>query len=152
MKLKNRISLDYDDVTTMCKHLVYHLETRHVDLIVGVKRGGVVPALHLSHALEKPMEVITWQTRDNDVQEHNQTIKDAILAGKNVVFVDDINDSGLTVRQLRNAYGWDICENPDNVLFATLVEKTTSEETVNVAALRIDDPRWVCFPWEKQST
>jgi len=150
MKLKNRITLDYDDVLTMAKHLAYHLETRHVDLIVGIKRGGVVPALHLSHELEKPMEVITWQTRDGDKQEHNQAIKQAVLEGKHVVFVDDINDTGTSADQIIAAYGYDICENP-NITFATLIEKVTSTRRVDVCALRIDDPRWVIFPWEKQS-
>ena len=148
MKLKNRITMDYDDVITMAKHLAYHLETRHIDMVVGIKRGGVVPALHVSHELEKPMEVITWQTRDGSTQEINESIKQAILAGKHVAFVDDINDTGLTVQQLRSAYGYDICENP-NITFATLVEKVSSRERVEVAALRIDDPRWIVFPWEK---
>ena len=148
MKLKNRITMDYDDVITMAKHLAYHLETRHIDMVVGIKRGGVVPALHVSHELEKPMEVITWQTRDGSTQEINESIKQAILDGKHVAFVDDINDTGLTVQQLRSAYGYDICENP-NITFATLVEKVSSRERVEVAALRIDDPRWIVFPWEK---
>lgn len=151
MKLKNRIVLDYDDVLTMCKHLAYHLETRHVDLIVGIKRGGVVPALHLSHALEKPMEVITWQTRDNDIKEHNEVIKQAVLEGKHVVFVDDINDTGMSAGQIITAYGYDVVENP-NITFAVMVEKVSSSRVVDVSALRIDDPRWVIFPWEKQST
>ena len=150
MKLKNRITLDYDDILTMVKHLAYHLETRHVDLIVGIKRGGIVPALHLSHELERPMEVITWQTRDGQCQEHNKEIKDSILDGKHVVFVDDINDTGTTVEQLRTAYGYDICENP-NITFATLVEKVDSRTRVDVTALRLDDPRWVVMPWEKVS-
>lgn len=144
MKLKNRIILNYEDVLTMCHHLAYNLVTRKPDLIVGVKRGGVVPALHLSHELDKPMEVITWQTRDVQVQEHNQVIKDAISDGKTVVFVDDINDTGTTIKQLRDAYG-----DHKNVLFATLVEKVASAQYTDVTALRIDDPRWVVFPWEK---
>lgn len=142
--------MDYDDVITMAKHLAYHLETRHIDMVVGIKRGGVVPALHVSHELEKPMEVITWQTRDGSTQEINESIKQAILDGKHIAFVDDINDTGLTVQQLRSAYGYDICENP-NITFATLVEKVSSRERVDVAALRIDDPRWLVFPWEKHS-
>ena len=93
------------------------------------------------------MEVITWQTRDGSTQEINESIKQAILDGKHVAFVDDINDTGLTVQQLRSAYGYDICENP-NITFATLVEKVSSRERVDVAALRIDDPRWIVWPWE----
>lgn len=145
MKLKNRIILDYDDVLTMCKHLTYNLETKHVDLVVGIKRGGLVPALHLSHDLERPLEVITWQTRDVNEQEVNNYVFEQIVNGKTVVFVDDINDTGRTINELRKAYETD----GKNVLFATLLEKVDSTATTDVTALRIDDPRWLVMPWEK---
>lgn len=144
---KDKIHLSYDDVETMCGDLARRVRG---DLIVGIKRGGVVPALHLSHALDLPMEVITWQTRDGVTQEaDNQIVKDAVLAGKTVVFVDDINDSGRTMYEVIHAYGWSICENPD-VVFASLVEKTSTKERSHVTSLSINDLKWVVFPWEEQ--
>lgn len=146
MKMDKRaIHLSYDDVHMMCDDLARRIRC---DLIVGIKRGGVVPALHLSHALQLPMEVISWQTRDGVAQDaDNQVVKDAVLAGKTVVFVDDINDSGRTMNEVIHAYGWSICENPD-VVFASLVEKSFTKEHSHIASLRIEDDRWIIFPWE----
>ena len=33
------------------------------DVIVAVARGGCVPGVYLSHLLNKPLEIITWQLR-----------------------------------------------------------------------------------------
>lgn len=143
----NKIYLSYDDVETMCDDLAQRIRC---DLVVGIKRGGVVPALHLSHSLGVPMEVVTWQTRDGVTQEaDNQVVKDAVLAGKTVVFVDDINDSGLTMSEVIHAYGWSICENPD-IMFASLVEKTSTKERSHITSMRIDTSNWITFPWENQ--
>lgn len=146
MKLGNSIDFCYRDVAAMCDDLARRIRA---DLVVGITRGGLVPAVHLSHALGLPMEVINWQTRDGETQQaDNQVVIDAVLAGKTVVFVDDINDSGRTMHEVIHAYGWNICENPD-VVFAALVEKSSSRERSHFCSLKIDDDRWVTFPWER---
>ena len=53
MKLKSRIYFNNDDVLTMCYNLEYEAAKVNPDLIVGIKRGGLVPAVHLSHALAR---------------------------------------------------------------------------------------------------
>lgn len=145
--LSGRWLLSWDDIDSMLEKIEYDLRNFEVDLVVGVARGGVVPALSLSHGLEVPMEVIKWQTRDGSVQEHNEVVKQAILDGKNVVFVDDINDSGKTLNQLIHAYGYDLVENP-NFMSAVLVEKVMSKERALVTGLRVDTHDWIIFPWE----
>ena len=147
MKIKNRIYFSYDDILTMCHDLAFQLETQKIDLVVGIKRGGVVPALHLSHELEKPMEVITWQTRDREEQEHNELIKEMIREGKRVAFVDDINDSGRTLQEVTDAYGSD--EGNDNIYTATLIEKVDSETKADFSSLQLGNEKWIVFPWEK---
>lgn len=145
MKIKSRIYFDYDDIMTMCHDLTFQLETQKVDLVVGIKRGGVVPALHLSHELEKPMEVITWQTRDVQEQCHNEIILEKIRDGARVVFVDDINDSGRTLREVMDFYA----EHPENVFFATLIEKTNTAHPSDFSSLKLGNEKWIVFPWEK---
>ena len=150
MKFKNKIYLTYDvDVLSMVKQLEYDVSKWRPDLVVGIKRGGVVPALHLSHSLDRPMEVITWQTRDGEETEVNDVIMDQIISGKTVVFVDDINDSGRTLSEVVKAYSrW--ADNPaKQIKTAVLVEKPNVNFIADSKALRIDDPRWIVFPWEK---
>ena len=144
MKLKSRIYFDNDDVLTMCYNLEYEAAKVNPDLIVGIKRGGLVPAVHLSHALARPMEVLTWQTRDDHRQDHNQMIQKILDEGGKVLFIDDINDTGKTIKTISEHYN-----NPSQCYFMTLVEKVSSDVKVNETALRFDDNRWVVWPWEK---
>lgn len=145
MKFKNKIYLDYSDVLSMCHNLEDIASKLKPDLIVGIVRGGLLPALHLSHALERPMETVTWQTRDETRQQFNGIVDNYIMSDNVVLFVDDINDTGRTFKDLAKAYK---TNTKKNVHFISLVEKTASDFH-GTAALTLDDPRWIVFPWEK---
>ena len=145
MKFKNKIYLDYSDVLSMCHNLEDKAFKLKPDLIVGVVRGGLVPALHLSHALERPMETVTWQTRDKNYQQFNERVDIQIRNNDVVIFVDDINDTGRTFKDLTKAYN---TNSRPNVHFLSLVEKTASDFH-GTASLTLDDKRWIVFPWEK---
>lgn len=150
MKFKEKIYLGYDDVLSMCKNLEYEVSKIKPDLIVGIARGGLLPALHLSHALDVPMECMHWSTRDSGMQTFSGIIEEELNDQRTVVFVDDINDSGLTMNQIVDQYTY----NPNfdtrpHMKFVSLVEKVGSTFETDACSLRIDDPRWIVFPWEK---
>lgn len=144
MKFDSKIHLTYEDVRSMCKYLEDEIARFKPDIIVGIIRGGLLPALHFSHALDRPLVTIQWQTRDGSKRTVDPQLVEMIQSGRHVVFVDDINDSGATFTQLNEAYG-----NHSNVFFVSLVEKVSSSYKSNVSALRIDDSRWLVYPWEK---
>jgi uncharacterized protein len=146
MKFGNKIHLEYNDVISMCNNLEHHVSKFKPDYIVGIVRGGLLPALHLSHAVDRPLITIKWSTRDNKSTELSTQLQDLIYAGKRVVFVDDINDTGTTFTQIKESY--QISEH-DEVMFASLVSKSNSLFQVDAAALTILDDRWIIFPWEK---
>ena len=144
MKFKNKIYLDYDDINSMNMNLVNIVSKFKPDLIVGITRGGLLPALHLSHHLDRPLKTIVWQTRDNSSCEINTDLQEMINKGTRTVFVDDINDTGRTFTEINTAYHGD----SSNVMFTSLVQKTDTSFSAN-AALTIDDERWIIYPWEK---
>ena len=128
----------------MCHNITYDVSKLKPDMIVGITRGGLLPALHLSHHLERPMMTIRWQTRDATMCEYDTVLQSIIDAQKTVVFVDDINDTGRTFSEISNKYH---CARP-NVHFISLVMKTETKYPAT-AALRLQDERWIVFPWEK---
>jgi len=121
------------------------------DFIIGIGRGGLVPAVYLSHRLDVPMLSIDQSSRLPD-------FADALLgkvaaktvAGTKLLVVDDINDSGATIatiRELLAANGGDAA----NLRFAVLLDNVRSSARVDYRARTIDrhdDKRWFVFPWE----
>lgn len=144
MKFKNKIYLDYDDVESMNMNLVHDVSKFKPDVIVGITRGGLLPALHLSHHLDRPLQTIIWQTRDINKCEHDKKLQNLIDTGSRVVFVDDINDTGRTFSEISKAYHGA----RSNVMFVSLVQKLETTHPAT-AALTLSDDRWIVFPWEK---
>jgi len=141
MKFKAKIYFEYDDILSMCQNLEHDVSKMRPDLIVGVTRGGLLPAVHLSHALDIPMITIQWQTRDDTKREINEEVMQALAEKKTVVFVDDINDSGKTFKEIKKAY--------QGGKYVALAERHGTVFKSDARSLRLDDQRWIVFPWEK---
>lgn len=121
------------------------------DFLIGIGRGGLTPAVFLSHAIEIPMLSV-------DVSAAVPAFADDLLAklaqrtrfGERLLFVDDINDSGATIRALRAGLAAAGAET-DHVRFATLLDNVRSIERVEYGFRSIDratDKDWFVFPWE----
>jgi hypoxanthine phosphoribosyltransferase len=119
--------------------------------LIGIGRGGLVPAVFLSHATGRPMLSV-------DVSSQVPDFCDAVLVrlaartlgGERLLFVDDINDSGRTIAQLRRALA-DAGAMPGSIRFATLLDNLGSAERVDYCARDIDravTKDWFIFPWE----
>ena len=155
------------------------------DYIVGITRGGLPLALLLSQRLGVRMETLKVSLR-NDSELGNETncwmsedafgyvfqadqddvfgkVKSDPALKKNILVVDDINDTGATFAWIKQ--DWQSSCMPDNpnwdtiwggnVRFAVMTENLSSEfglisyywDTVNKA----DDDVWLVYPWEKEA-
>jgi uncharacterized protein len=114
----------------------------HPDFIVGIGRGGLVPAVFLSHATglalptfgDELLEKLAAKTR----------------TGTRLLIVDDINDSGRTLAYLRCKF-LEAEGVADNLRIAVLIDNIRSIESVDYRARTIDreqEKRWFVFPWE----
>jgi hypoxanthine phosphoribosyltransferase len=120
------------------------------DYIVGVKRGGLIPAVKLSHIFNKPLIMMSCQLRDSDDKEVRLYEVEEISNDKKVLIVDDICDSGITMSQIILKFysnGFNI----DNIKTSSLIYNTSQKFVVDYYAKDIDrshDERWIIFPWE----
>ena len=82
---ENKISVSWWDIQDLIKDLAEKIpfEVPLADSIYGIPRGGLIPAVMLSHATELPLV---------------QTI------GKNTLVVDDMTDSGVTMDKMPGLY------------------------------------------------
>jgi len=130
------------------------------DYIVGITRGGAPAAIMLSHYFDCKMYGLDVSLRDGGSPESNLWMADDATAGKKILIVDDINDSGATINWIIN--DWESSNTSlngqqcwgHNVRFAVLVDNEASKssvvpsycaETVN----KFEDPTWLVFPYEE---
>ena len=132
------------------------------DYVVGLTRGGLVPANLISQYLEIPMETLKVSLRDDNSQpENNLWMSEDAFEQKRILIVDDINDSGATLNWIKE--DWQSSNLPNNpkwqeiwgntVRVATLVdnESSASELTVSYSAVglnKAEEDCWIVFPWE----
>ena len=133
------------------------------DYVVGLTRGGLVPANLISQYLEIPMETLKVSLRDDSISpESNLWMAEDAYDGKNILIVDDINDSGATLNWIKQDWMSGFLPEHErwngvwggNVRIATLVdnEASASELTVSYSAVglnKADEDVWICFPWEE---
>ena len=119
--------------------------------LIGIGRGGLVPATFLSHACGLPMLSVDYSSK---VEEFAGAALAKLAArtrdGDRLLFVDDINDTGGTISRLRSI----LAEQGavvGSVRFATLIDNSRSAERVEYHAEVIDravTKDWFVFPWE----
>jgi xanthine phosphoribosyltransferase len=141
------------------------------DYIVGLTRGGLIPAVYMSHMLDIPMHTLKVSLRDNVDTEHNcwmaedafgKTAPVDFTVYSNILIIDDINDTGSTLDWIIQDWQ-DSClpNNPrwndvwgNNVRFAVLFDNLSSEfsRKVDYSAVEInkaEEDVWIVYPWEK---
>jgi xanthine phosphoribosyltransferase len=130
------------------------------DYIVGLGRGGLVPAVMLSHYTGVPMQTLDVSLRDGGSKVSNCGMSEDAYEGTNILIVDDINDEGNTLQWIRDDWRstcmpnnpkWDTVWGY-NVRVAVMINNCASNFTeVNYVGREInknENNEWCVFPWE----
>ena len=165
----------WTDVENMCVNIVNQMYKDHwrPDYIVGITRGGNVPATIISNMTGIRCEALKVSLRDDDSQSESNTWMAEDALGyphsdtndnkKKILIVDDINDTGETLlwiqKDWRTAHypGDDRWDNiwGDNVRVAVIHNNTPSNfSNVTYVASTInktENPVWIVYPWEKSN-
>lgn len=97
-----KIYYSFNDYTNDIRTLYRECNLRGwtFDCVVGVPRGGTIPAVQLSHMLKTKFAAVGISTRDNAAPQINVNeiinFVDKINQGQRFLFIDDILDSGKT--------------------------------------------------------
>ena len=146
------------------------------DYVVGLTRGGLVPANLISQYLGCRMETLKVSLRVGEQQETNCWMAEDAFGyadnnnegtttdpyfRKNILIVDDINDTGATLNWIRQDWMsscfatspvWDSIWG-HNVRVACLYDNESSQSELDVqySAVTINksaEDAWIVFPWE----
>ena len=139
------------------------------DYIVGITRGGLIPANLLSQYTGIKMHTLNVSLRDGNESESNCWMsedafgynrEDGVPAAKNILIVDDINDEGNTIAWIKQDWQSSCLPNDarwehvwgQNVRIATLTNNLSSKEDVDYSVWEVnkaEEDCWLVFPWEE---
>jgi hypoxanthine phosphoribosyltransferase len=159
----NKLILDSDKIKNLtskiCRDIVG--SQWRPDYIVGITRGGLSPAVMISHWFDLPCETLKVSLRDDNESESNLWMSSDAFGGKNILIVDDINDTGATVNWIMQDWPsgcfpddekWRTVWN-NNVKFAVLIDNLSSccNVKMDFCGMEINKAEkdvWIDFPWE----
>ena len=135
---------DYDELVSS---IASQLGDWEPDAIVGLTRGGLIPAVQFSHMFNVKLYTLNISLRDGKAPSTKFNWKQLEKYSR-VLIIDDINDSGATLREVHNQFYTRAYMNPK---FATLLSKRSSVMEVDYAGEHINTSKendWIVFPWE----
>ena len=170
----------WQDVENACVNIALQMykDNWRPDYIVGITRGGNVPATILSNMLDVRCEALKVSLRDDEMGpesnlwmaedafgyvplEEQETCRWDNKKRKNILIVDDINDTGATFNWIKQDWESGCLPNEtnaweavwaNNVRFATITENLSSTfSDVRYYAHEVnkgEESVWLVYPWE----
>ena len=147
-----KLYVNWNDIDHMVDDLINQMVADYwkPDYIVGITRGGLTPAIMMSHKTGIKMYTLDVRLRDGGTDsnlESNLWMAEDARLGKKILLVDDINDTGETIGWIKDDW------QSDNMKFAMLIENEASKvssdyncKTVN----KFEKDVWIVYPWERQ--
>ncbi len=141
--MTDKLYYTWDQYNTDIKRIEKEYE---FDSVVALYRGSLPIATHLTNITDATMSVIKYQSyckdkRQKHITKEPEWLVSEMIRPKNVLVIDDIYDTGSTIRQCQKLIGsvnW-------NITYLTIFGKENDDD---VEYLRENDGRWIVFPWE----
>jgi hypoxanthine phosphoribosyltransferase len=123
-----KIHLSWDDVNDAVEGLAYQIKSSNepIEAITGLPRGGLIPAVLLSHKLGLPyVELSNEESEKYDI----------------ILVVDDICDSGETLKKYNQIFST-----------ATIHYKQSAIVKPDFYYSLAPEDKWIVYPWEQKDS
>ncbi len=167
-----KVYYTHNQIHEQVSQLAKQVQSFQADVIVAIGGGGLIPGRILRTYLEVPVLVVTIESYTREAKPRSvadgggtpsytreakgelfkrQWINDDQIAGKRVLVVDELNDTGSTlvycVKELQKA-----C--PAAVAVAVVHDKDKAkdavlDESIEYFVGKVVPDRWIVYPWEQ---
>ena len=122
-----KVYLSWDEIEIAVENLAYQIKNsdKKIGSINGLARGGLIPAVMLSHKLGIP-----FMNEDNDSEGY-------------VLIIDDICDTGETLK---------FYSLHEYILTATIHHKQTAMVEPDFYHSLAPEDKWIVYPWEQKDS
>lgn len=131
--MKEKVFMSWKWVDDQIEELAERLKDKKLRYISGIPRGGLIPAIMLSHKLN-----VTYIPFDHAKKYGRHDLR---FKNEDILLVDDICDSGVTMKDYAPRF-----------ITATLCMRYISETIPEYYGEKIEDDRWLVFPWERNDS
>lgn len=123
----DKIFLTWKEVEDAVESIAYRIKSSgiKIDTITGLARGGLIPAVMLSHKMEIPFHISISS------------------APGNVLIVDDICDSGETLKKFKHE---------ERFYTATIHHKQFAVYEPTFWYSLVQENDWIVYPWEREDS
>lgn len=122
----SRYFLAWDWVEEQLNTIGEQIESKELEFVSGIPRGGLIPAVMASHLFGiKYISYSSAKLLPKDIRE-------------NTLVIDDIADTGHTLVEADEL----------GFLTGTLAVRSTTQTLPTFSGELINDERWLVFPWE----
>jgi len=148
--MEDKVNLSWADIDRLTGELAATITASGFNpgCLIGITAGGLIPLSFLAKKLGVRDVMTISAASYADTQQGNLVISNippADLSGRAVLLVDEIADTGDTLREVLKTLR-QRC-NTDNIKSATIAVRTDKCTTrPDFFALEVD--RWVAFPWD----
>lgn len=150
--MKNVQRLSYDLLHKHAVTIAKNVRELEVDCIVGVSRGGLIPAVIVSHQLDLPLIPISYSSKAGagDNKNHDNVLPS--IPHKTICIIDDICDTSKTLKELVAHY-----QSQGKIVYTAVIHyKVRSDSSCLVPDLygikvKPDQHLWIEYPFEKRN-
>ena len=121
-------------------------------VLLAIGRGGYIPGVAISHALDKPLYTIGISTYEGtEVTTPKYTAEycfNEILEAENILIIDDIYETGTTMNFVENEI-YASCDQINGIWKAITISKNPDYIGLDFIAATYPKDDWIVLPYEK---
>ncbi len=135
-------TVSWDELHRDTRTLAWRLADNTYSGIVGIARGGLVPAAIIARELSiRHVDTICIASYDGKIQGEAHLLKGVAGDGSGLLVVDDLVDTGVTARMVRQLL--------PKAHIATVYAKPAGQNDVDTFVTMVSQDTWIVFPWDQ---